>query len=98
MSLFDLQNRISRALSDRGSQSSDKQQPSTIATREDRAQVVLQLQNEVHRLQHEIAALSQAPQLDVVAVENGTTEAEQRRLQQQLTETQQSLAKLQGRV
>jgi hypothetical protein len=98
MFLFDLRNRIKRTLSDRASQSTGKQQPSAMTTREDRAHVVLQLQNEVHRLQHEIAELSQAPQLNAVAGENGTTAARVRRLQKELTETQQSLAKLQGRV
>jgi hypothetical protein len=98
MFLFDLRNRIRRALSDRASHSPDKQFQSAISAREDRAHVVLRLQDEVHRLQHEIADLSQAPQPNGGTGENGKVEAQLHRLQKELTETQQSLAKLQGRV
>ncbi|HET9661348.1 MAG TPA: hypothetical protein VFP05_13510 [Thermomicrobiales bacterium] len=98
MSFQNLGNRIKRTLSPLTQRSSEKVEDPTLLARQDRAGTVTQLQNDVHRLQHEIADASQTSENG--SNETGAPSPDQRvvALQKELEQTQQALAKLQGRV
>lgn len=98
MSLLDLQTKIKRALSERGTPPEGAQRELATTTRVDRAQHVTELQDEVHRLQHQIADLSQSEPATVSAGSDADVTAQISALQVELVEAQHALAKLQGRV
>ncbi len=93
--LQELGDRIKRTFAPNSATTAEKQEQTASTNRNDRAGSITQLQGDVSRIQHEIADLSA----------NGTTGADKTAtdkqidaLQKELEQTQQSLAKLQGRV
>ena len=93
-----LQVRIKQIFSPLTQRSSEQVEDAASVARHDRAGGVTQLQNDVHRLQHEIADLSQKAESDPIEADKAAADRQIEALQKELTETQQSLAKLQGRV
>ena len=71
---------------------------SASTTRQDRAGAIAQQQNDVHRLQHEIADLSASSDSGSPDMDRSATDKRVDALQKELEQTQQSLAKVQGRV
>ena len=98
MLLQELGDRIRRTLAPSSSRSAEQVEKSASTTRQDRAGAIAQQQNDVHRLQHEIADLSAGPDSDSTVVDKTATDKRVDALQKELEQTQQSLAKLQGRV
>jgi predicted nucleic acid-binding Zn-ribbon protein len=93
-----LQVRIKQIFAPLTQRSAEHVEDAASVARNDRAGSVLQLQNDVHRLQHEIADASRTS-------ENGSSEPTETSndhrvsaLQKELEQTQQALAKLQGRI
>lgn len=93
-----LQDRIRRTFSPLTQRTSEQVEDVASVARHDRAGNVTQLHNDVHRIQHEIADLSQKSASDSTEADKVATDRQIEALQKELTETQQSLAKLQGRV
>jgi predicted nucleic acid-binding Zn-ribbon protein len=97
-SIMSLQVRIKQIFSPHTQRSSEHVEDAASIARRDRAGSITQLQNDVHRLQHEIAGLSQQSESDLTAVDKSANDKHIDALQKELGQTQQSLAKLQGRV
>jgi hypothetical protein len=97
MFLLDIRRRIQQRWFDRTDRRRALQTQAPSAARQERAERVRWLQSEVHRLQLAIADLSKQ-QRDAIIGENSSSEAELGVLQDELVQTQQALAKLQGRV
>jgi predicted nucleic acid-binding Zn-ribbon protein len=97
-SIMSLQVRIKQIFSPLTQRSSEQVEDAASVARHDRAGSVTQLQNDVHRLQHEIAALSQKSETDLTTADKSANDKQIDALQKELEQTQQSLAKLQGRV
>jgi predicted nucleic acid-binding Zn-ribbon protein len=93
-----LQVRIKRIFSPLTQRSSEQAEDAASVARHDRAGGVTQLQNDVHRLQHEIADVSQKSESGLSETDKSANDRQIEALQKELTETQQALAKLQGRV
>lgn len=93
-----LQVRIKQIFSPLTQRSSEQVEDAASVARNDRAGSVTQLQNDVHRLQHEIAGLSQKSESDLSEADKSANDKQINALQQELEQTQQSLARLQGRV
>jgi predicted nucleic acid-binding Zn-ribbon protein len=98
MLLQDLGDRIRRALAPSSSPTAEKKEQAASTSRRDRAGNIAQLQSDVTRLQHEIATLSVHSESGSIDVDTTATGKQIDALQQELEQTQQSLAKLQGRV
>lgn len=98
MLLQEFGNRIKRILSPSSSSTPEKQEATASISRQDRAGSITQLQSDVTRLQHEIADLSVSSDSVSPGVDNPATSKHMDVLQRELEQTQQSLAKLQGRV
>jgi peptidoglycan hydrolase CwlO-like protein len=98
MMLQDIGARIKRAFAPSAERTAEKKEKSASTTRQDRAGTIDRLQNEVHRLQHEIADLSVRSESGSPDVDKTATDKQIDALQKELEQTQQSLAKLQGRV
>ncbi len=93
-----LQVRIKRIFSPLTQRSSEQVEDAASVARHDRAGSITQLQNDVHRLQHEIAGLSQHAESDLTGADKSANDKQIDALEKELGQTQQSLAKLQGRV
>jgi|SRR5215207_5068759 len=98
MLLQELGDRIKRTLAPSSSRTPEKKEQAASTTRQDRAGAIAQQQNDVHRLQHEIADLSARSDSDSPDTDKSATAKQMDALQKELEQTQQSLAKLQGRV
>jgi predicted nucleic acid-binding Zn-ribbon protein len=93
-----LQVRIKQIFSPLTQRSSEPVEDAASVARNDRAGSVLQLQNEVHRLQHEIADASRTSESDSNETADSSNAPRVSVLQKELEQTQQALAKLQGRI
>jgi predicted nucleic acid-binding Zn-ribbon protein len=93
-----LQDRIKRTLSPLTQRASEKGEDPTILARQDRAGTVTQLQNDVRRLQHEIADVSQNAESGSSETDKASSDNQIVALQKELEQTQHALAKLQGRI
>ena len=93
-----LQVRIKRIFSPLTQRSSEPVEDAASVARNDRAGSILQLQNDVHRLQHEIADASRTSENDSSTTAESSNDHRVSALQKELEQTQQALAKLQGRV
>ena len=98
MSLRELGDRIRRSFAPNTSNTPEKREHTASTARQDRAGAVVQLQDDVHRLQHEIADLSASSDSGSTDVDQAATVKQIDALQKELEQSQQSLAKLQGRV
>jgi predicted nucleic acid-binding Zn-ribbon protein len=98
MSLQELGDRIKRTLAPGSARTAEQTEKTASTTRQDRAGAITQQQNEVHRLQHEIADLSASSDSGSPDVDKLATDKRIDALQKELEQTQRSLAKLQGRV
>lgn len=98
MLLQDIGNRIRRSLAPSTTNTPEKREHTASVARQDRAGTVVQLQDDVHRLQHEIADLSQSPENGSNEVDQAATDKRIHELQNELEHAQQALAKYQGRV
>src|SRR5687768_12232530 len=98
MSLRELGDRIRRSFAPKTSNTPEKREHTASTARQDRAGAIVQLQDDVHRLQHEIADLSQNPESGSSELDKAATDRQIDALQKELEQSQQSLAKLQGRV
>jgi hypothetical protein len=98
MFLLDLRHRIQRRRTDRSDRRQETQRQSASSSRQQRAEEIRRLQDEVHRLQLEIADLSSLQEGSSVVGERDNAEAQMHMRQDELEQAQQALAKLQGRV
>jgi peptidoglycan hydrolase CwlO-like protein len=98
MLLQELGDRIRRTLAPGSARTAEQVEKSASTTRRDRAGTIAQQQNDVHRLQHEIADLSASSDSGSPEADKLATDKRIDALQKELEQTQQSLAKLQGRV
>jgi len=98
MSLRELGDRIRRSFASDTPDTPEKREHTASAARQDRAGTVVQLQDDVHRIQHEIADLSRSPESGSNEVDQAATDKRIDTLQKELEQAQQALAKYQGRV
>jgi len=98
MSLRELGDRIRRKLSPSPSRTAEQREESASTTRHGRADSITHLQEDVHRLQHEIADLSASSENGLSDVDKAAATKQIESLQKELEHSQHELAKLQGRV
>lgn len=98
MFLLDLRRRFRRSSSSQSGRNFDDERPAATLNREQRAERVRQLQDEVHRLQMEIAGTSRTLLPAEASGERNVTEDQVRELQNELVRVQRTLATLQGRI
>jgi hypothetical protein len=98
MFLLDLRRRFKRSSSGQSGRNLDDERPAATLNREQRAERVRQLQDEVHRLQMEIAGTSRTQPPAEASGERNVTEDQVRELQNELVRVQRTLATLQGRI
>ena len=98
MFLIDLRRRFKRSFPGRSGQQLGGECLAASLNRTQRAERVRYLQDEVHRLQIEIAEVSQTQALDTTGGERNAIEKLAVELQNELVETQRTLATLRGRI
>lgn len=98
MFLLDLRQRLKRFSSDRSARRQHGERPATTLSREQRAERVRHLQDEVQRLQLELADASRPVPSDTASGNPTVIENRVRELEDELTRAQRTLATLQGRI
>jgi predicted nucleic acid-binding Zn-ribbon protein len=98
MSLRELGDRIRQSISPSPARTAEQREESASTTRQDRAGSITDLHDDVHRLQHEIADLSARSENGSSEEDRAATARQIEALQKELEQSQQALAKLQGRV